>query len=46
LKGLLSSFKEPSRQKNNNVERSLRGPGKGGSRQFDFLGRNFSEPKA
>jgi hypothetical protein len=48
LKGLLSSFKEPSSQKII-MERELLGgvggggrKGKGGSRQFVFLGRNFS----
>jgi hypothetical protein len=40
------------KSKNNNGERSLwgrgggRGKGKWGSRQFVFLGRNFSRPKA
>jgi len=35
------------KSKNNNGERSLgAGAGAWGSRQFDFLGRNFSRPKA
>jgi hypothetical protein len=48
LKGLLSSFKEPSSQKIIMEREVLQGGGgeRAGSRQFDFLCRNFSRPKA